>query len=147
MARRPPRLAVKTITALALFVYRATRGHIGGRFGRARVLLLTTTGRRTGNRRTIPLGYLEDGGDLVVIASFGGSDVHPAWYLNLTAHPDVEVERRGRPPQPMRARTATTEERARLWPRVVDMYAGYAKYQASTAREIPLVILEPRLAA
>ena len=147
MARRPPRRAVRAVTALALFVYRATRGRIGGRFGRARVLLLTTTGRRTGTRRTIPLGYLEDGGDLVVIASFGGSDVHPAWYLNLAAHPDVEVERRGGPSQPMRARTATPEERARLWPRVVEMYAGYEKYQQKAAREIPLVILQPRPAA
>ena len=128
---------------LALFVYRATRGRIGGRFGRARVLLLTTTGRRTGKRRTAPLGYLEDGGDLVVIASFGGSDVQPAWYLNLAADTDVEVQLRGGARQPMRARTATPEERARLWLRVVEMYAGYAKYQARTAREIPLVILEP----
>ena len=144
MARRPPRSLVKTVTVLAVFVYRATGGRIGGRFGRARVLLLTTTGRRTGKRRAAPLGYLEDGGRPVVIASFGGSDVHPAWYLNLVASPDVEVQLRGAPLQPMRARTATPEERERLWPRVVEMYAGYAKYQKKAAREIPLVILEPR---
>ncbi len=143
MAKRPPRPLVKTVTALALFVYRATGGRVGGRFGRARVLLLTTTGRRTGKRRTTPLGYLEDDGHPIVIASFGGSDVHPAWYLNLVASPDVEVQLRGGGARPMRARTATPEERERLWPRVVEMYAGYAKYQEKAARQIPLVILEP----
>ena len=143
MARRPPRLVVKTITALALLVYRATRGRIGGRFGRVRVLLLTTTGRRTGKWRTAPLGYLADDGRFVVIASFGGSDVHPAWYLNLVASPEVEVQLRGSARQPMRARTAAPEERERLWPTVVEMYAGYAKYQEKADREIPLVLLEP----
>ena len=142
MAQRPPRLFVKTVTTLALLLYRATGGRIGGRFGRVQVLLLTTTGRRSGKKRTAPLGYLEEGGRPVVIASFGGSNVHPAWYLNLVANPDVEVQLRGAPRRPMRARTASPEERERLWPRAVEMYAGYAKYQEKTAREIPLVILE-----
>jgi len=139
---RPPRPLVKAATALALLAYRASGGRIGGRFGRASVLLLTTTGRRTGKRRTAPLAYLEDGDALVLIASFGGADVHPAWYLNLVASPEVEVRVRGGAPRQMQARVAGAEERERLWPMVVEMWGGYARYQAKTAREIPLVILE-----
>ena len=142
MAGRPPRALVKAATALALLAYRASGGRIGGRFGRASVLLLTTTGRRTGKRRTAPLAYLEDGDALVLIASFGGADVHPAWYLNLVASPEVEVRVRGGAPRQMQARVAGAEERERLWPMVVEMWGGYARYQAKTAREIPLVILE-----
>ncbi len=103
MARRPPRTLVKTVTALARFLYRASAGRIGGRIAGAPVLLLTTTGRKTGKQRTTPLAYLEDGDRLVVIGSFGGADVHPAWYLNLVANPDVEVRVRGGPARPMRA--------------------------------------------
>ena len=142
MPGRPPRPLVKAATALALLAYRASGGRVGGRFGRASVLLLTTTGRRTGKRRTAPLAYLEDGDALVLIASFGGADVHPAWYLNLVASPEVEVRVRGGAPRQMQARVAGAEERERLWPRVVEMWGGYARYQAKTAREIPLVILE-----
>ena len=142
MAGRPPRALVKAATALALLAYRASGGRVGGRFGRASVLLLTTTGRRTGKRRTAPLAYLEDGDALVLIASFGGADVHPAWYLNLVASPEVEVRVRGGAPRQMQARVAGAEERERLWPMVVEMWGGYARYQAKTAREIPLVILE-----
>jgi len=144
VARRPPRRLVKAVTALALFAYRASRGHIGGRFGHVRVLLLTTTGRKTGKRRTTPLGYLETDGRIVIIASFGGSDVHPAWYLNLAANPEVEARLGAGTPRPMRARTATSEEREELWPKVVELWKGYGRYQAKTAREIPFVILEPR---
>lgn len=142
VARRPPRLLVKAATAFALLGYRASGGRIGGRFGRASVLLLTTTGRKTGKRRTNPLAYFEDGDALVLIASYGGADVHPAWYLNLAVTPDVEVRLRGGKPQRMRARTAAGEERERLWARVVEMWAGYTRYQKKTSREFPLVILE-----
>ena len=144
MAGRPPRPLVKAATALALFAYRASGGRIGGRFGRASVLLLTTTGRKTGKRRTSPLAYLEDGDAFVLIASYGGADVHPAWYLNLVASPEVEVRVRGGTPRQMQARVAGAEERGRLWRRVVEMWGGYARYQEKTAREIPLVILERR---
>lgn len=142
MARRPPRTLVKAATALARFLYRASGGRIGGRVGKARVLLLTTTGRKSGRPRTTPLAYLEDGERLILIASFGGADVHPAWFLNLRESTRVEVKVGHGPAQKMRAREATPEERKHLWPRVTGMYAGYAKYQKKTAREIPLVILE-----
>ena len=106
----------------------------------APVLLLTTTGRKSGKARTQPLLYLTDGDALVVVASFGGSREHPAWFLNLEANPDVEVQV-GPEARRTRARVATQEERARLWPRLVQMYRPYESYQRRTEREIPVVIL------
>jgi deazaflavin-dependent oxidoreductase (nitroreductase family) len=124
-----------------LAVYKATGGSVGGSHGGAPVLLLTTTGRRTGKVRTTPLLYLVDGETLVVVASYGGAPKHPAWYLNLGAKADVVVQIR-RDVERRRARTASAEERARLWPLLVAMYANYATYQRRTSREIPVVILE-----
>ena len=121
-------------------VYRASGGRVMTKMGPAPVLLLTTTGRRSATPRTTPLNYLRDGDDLVLVASFGGSATHPRWYLNFEANPDVEVQI-GAERHRMRARTATPEERARLWPKVVEMYPGYGRYQEKTPREIPLVVL------
>jgi deazaflavin-dependent oxidoreductase (nitroreductase family) len=103
-----------------------------------RVVLLTTRGRRSGKRRTTPLLAYPDEGRLVLVASFGGSDRDPHWLRNLRADPQVEVDGRA-----YRARLASDEERERLWPRVVERYPGYARYQARTSRLIPLVVLEP----
>jgi F420H(2)-dependent quinone reductase len=141
--RRPPHAVVKPGTAVARYLYRLSGGKIGGVPG-TQALLLTTTGRRSGKPRTTPLIYIPDGEALVVVASFGGSDVHPAWYLNLEANPDVEVKIRREPAQRMRARRATPAESERLWPELIKVYSGYAKYREKTAREIPLVILESR---
>jgi deazaflavin-dependent oxidoreductase (nitroreductase family) len=107
------------------------------------MLLLTTTGRRSGKRRTTPLGYLPDGDRRILVASFGGDDRHPQWYLNLKAHPEAEIQV-GSETQLVRAATATVEEKAELWPRVVELYSGYEGYQRRTTRDIPLVILTPR---
>jgi deazaflavin-dependent oxidoreductase (nitroreductase family) len=116
-------------------------GRVAGRIaGGGPVLLLTTTGRKSGKHRTTPLLYLEDAGRYVVIASVGGAPKHPAWYLNLLANPAATIEV-GRRKLAVSATTALAEERARLWPLVVEMYAGYDGYQAKTTREIPLVIL------
>jgi deazaflavin-dependent oxidoreductase (nitroreductase family) len=104
------------------------------------MLLLSTKGRRSGKTHTVPLLYLRDGGDLVVIASWGGRDHHPEWYLNLCANPDSEVQVKGRRFQ-VQAATADAERRTRLWPWVLDAYDGYREYQSRTEREIPLVIL------
>jgi deazaflavin-dependent oxidoreductase (nitroreductase family) len=123
-------------------VYRWTGGRVGGSIGKARVGLLTTTGRRTGARRTTPLNILLDGERMVLIASNGGAVTHPDWYLNLVAHPDVEV-RLGETVHRMRARTADATERSSLWERAVGTYSGYTGYQGRTDREIPVVILEP----
>ena len=122
-------------------MYLLTGGKLAGPPGRP-ALLLTTRGRLSGRRRTTPLLYLAEGDTLALVASFGGADVHPAWFLNLKANPDVEVRIGWKARQAMRAREATPEERERLWPRVVEAYRGYEKYQRKTERLIPLVILE-----
>jgi deazaflavin-dependent oxidoreductase (nitroreductase family) len=140
--RTPPRAIVKPATALARALYRLSGGKLGGLPG-TDVLLLTTTGRRSGKPRTTPLIYLSDGRSLVVVASFGGSDAHPAWYLNLEANPEVEVRIGREATRRMRARPASAAERERLWPEFTKIYGGYEKYRQRTEREIPLVFLEP----
>lgn len=127
-------------------VYRATGGRIGHRLpGLPQMLLLDHVGAKSGTRRTIPLLYLEDGRDVVIVASKGGHPRNPAWYHNLLANPDTTVQI-GRERRAVRARVADAGERARLWPKAVALYGGYRDYQERTEREIPLVILEPRAA-
>jgi deazaflavin-dependent oxidoreductase (nitroreductase family) len=132
----------RATSALNKWLYRLSGGKIAGSMKGAPILLLTTTGRKTGKARVTPLLYLRDGDNLVLVASKGGAPKHPVWFLNLEANPDVEVEV-GRTRERRRARSATPEERERLWSKVVEMYSSYADYQTKTAREIPLVILEP----
>lgn len=134
-------LKVRALSALHRSLYSLSRGRAGGRIVGLPVLLLTTTGRRSGLPRTVPLTYFEDGDAIVLVASYGGRPQHPAWFVNLEATPEVEV-RTGGDRRRLRARRATEEERARLWPLVVAGYDGYAAYQRRTAREIPLVLLE-----
>ena len=125
-------------------VYRATNGVIGHRFpGAPPMLLLDHVGAKSGTKRTSPLVYIEDGKDIVIVASKGGNPKHPAWYHNLRANPDTHVQA-GTRRVAVRARVATAAERKRLWPKAVDVYGGYAGYQERTERKIPLVILEPR---
>lgn len=120
-----------------------TRGRVGHEFGGMPVLELTTTGRRSGKPRTVLLtAPLRLDRGWVVVASRGGDDRHPAWFLNLRADPAVEVAVRGGARRPMRARILTAEERATTWPRIAGRYRGYADYQKRTEREIPLVALE-----
>jgi deazaflavin-dependent oxidoreductase (nitroreductase family) len=121
-------------------VYRLTRGRIGGKFQGARVLLLHHVGRKSGKHRVHPLLYLEDGDDLVIVASKGGVPKHPAWWLNLRDRPDTTVEVGGEK-RPVRASLANAEERERIWPRLVEMYPEYGTYQRRTERQIPVVIL------
>jgi deazaflavin-dependent oxidoreductase (nitroreductase family) len=123
-------------------MYRITGGVIGRRLVDNDILLLTTRGRATGREHTVPLLYLRDGECLVVIASYGGRDRHPAWYLNLLDEPAVTAQT-GRDRRSFQARTATEDEREMWWPRVVGAYADYAVYQGRTDREIPVVMLEP----
>lgn len=125
-------------------VYRATGGRIGHRFpGAPPSLLLDHVGAKSATKRTTPLTYVRDGDNFVLVASKGGHPKHPAWFHNLRANPDVTIQV-GSERKAVRARVATPEERARLWPKVVAAYSGYAGYQERTEREIPLVILEPR---
>lgn len=108
------------------------------------VLELTTTGRKSGERRTVMLtSPVQEGSTIVIVASRGGDDTHPAWFLNLRDDPNVEVVYQGKPKQQMRATVATPDERARLWPLVTAEYKNYAGYQSRTQREIPLVLLQP----
>ena len=132
---------VKTLSAIHRLIYSASGGRVGRRIAGMPVLLLTTTGRKTGKPRTSPLSYFEDDGAIVLVASYGGRPHNPAWFANLVAAGEGEVTI-GRERRQMHARPATPEERARLWPRIVETYDGYAKYQAKTAREIPLAILD-----
>jgi deazaflavin-dependent oxidoreductase (nitroreductase family) len=107
------------------------------------VIELTTRGRKSGQSRVVMLtSPLQQADAIVVVASRGGDDQHPAWFLNLRDDPDVEVAFAGKPKERMRARVATPEEREALWPRVTDAYKRYADYQTKTDREIPLVLLE-----
>ena len=115
---------------------------IGGRVRGAPVLLLTTVGRKSGNRRTTPLLYLEDGENLVLVASYGGRDQDPAWFTNLKQNPVVEVQIRGEK-RTMRAEQASWEEKGKLWSLLTGVYHQYEDYQRKTKREIPVVILRP----
>ena len=130
------------VTGLHARVYRWTGGRVGSRFGTVENVLLTTTGRRSGARRTTPLSVLARGEELVLVASNGGAPRDPDWFLNLTADPSVTVQRGG-DVVAMQARPATAAERAELWPKVTALYSGYATYQTRTEREIPLVICTP----
>jgi deazaflavin-dependent oxidoreductase (nitroreductase family) len=123
-------------------LYRLSGGVVGRRLVDNDMLLLTTIGRRSGAPHTVPLLYLRNGEGWVVIASYGGRDRHPAWYLNLVDRPGVEVQISRRHFE-AKARTATDEERAYWWPLVVDAYGDYAVYQTRTKRVIPVVLLAP----
>jgi deazaflavin-dependent oxidoreductase (nitroreductase family) len=136
-------VAIRAASAINTWVYRVSGGKVGGRFLRgAPVMLLTTTGRRSGRRRTVPVLYLRRGEDVVIAASKAGMSQHPLWYRNLKSNPEVEIEI-GTERRAMRARTAMAGEKAELWPRLVAMYRDFDDYQARTERDIPVVILSP----
>jgi F420H(2)-dependent quinone reductase len=123
-------------------LYRLSGGRIGGRINNAPVLLLTTTGRKSGLQRTAPVVYLADGEDVVVIGSNAGHNRTPAWSLNLKANPEAEVEI-GRERRRVRARVAAGEERTELWRKHNEQYSGFDEYEARTDRDIALFVLEP----
>ncbi len=134
-------VVVKIMSVLNVVVYRLTGGRLGGTFLRgAPVCLVTVIGRKTGEPRTIPLLYLQDGDALVIVASKGGMSKNPVWYLNLVANPRCEVQI-GSERRSMLARRVSAEEKAALWPRLCAMYPDYAGYQARTARDIPVLRL------
>lgn len=134
----------RRLMGLHTLAYRATRGAVGHKFpGLPAMLLLDHVGAKSGQRRTTPLLYLRDGDDLVIVASKGGFPKHPAWFHNLKANPDAEVQV-GSERRRVRARVAEPDERERLWPKAVATYGAYEDYQRRTDREIPLVILERR---
>ena len=142
--RMPSDLALKAMNRVHRLVLGATGGKLGWTASGMPVLELTTTGRHSGQpRATMLTSPYQEGSTIVVIASRGGDDRHPAWYLNLRDNPEVTVSVEGKPAQPMRAETADPETRARLWPLITADHHNYAGYQRKTNREIPVVLLHP----
>ena len=140
----PSDLVLKSMNKVHRAVLKLSGGRVGWKTANMPVIELTTTGRKSGQARSVMLtSPIQLGTTLVVVASKGGADHHPAWFLNLRDRPDVQVARQAGATRPMRARVASAEERARLWPQVTEKYKGYAGYQTKTDREIPLVLLEP----
>lgn len=133
---------LKTMNGIHRLILGVTRGKAGWTAGNMPVLELTTIGRKSGEPRSCLLtSPIQENGEIVIVASRGGDDHHPAWYLNLIETPQVQVSYKGAPHKIMTARTANSDERARMWPIVAGAYKGYAGYQEKTSREIPLVIL------
>ena len=123
--------------------YEATSGKVGHDWNGTQTLILHTKGRKSGQTRKHPLIYGRDGRDYLIVASKGGAPDHPGWYKNLVAHPDVHIQVRDQV-IPVRARTATAEEKKRLWPTMTAQWPDYDKYQTGTNRNIPVVVLTPR---
>lgn len=138
----PKDLVTKTVTSLHRGIYHLSGGRLLNRGAGMPVVVLTTTGRKSGQKRqTMLTSPVHDDDRVVLVASYGGDDRNPAWFLNLRDHPGVELEMDGTT-RSMTARVANPEEKAELWPRVVEANKGYAGYQTKTDRDIPLVILE-----
>jgi F420H(2)-dependent quinone reductase len=133
---------LKWMSRTNVWIYRCSNGKFGGTVQKAPVALLTTTGRKTGEPRVSPLIYVRDGGRVVLVASRGGSDRHPLWYLNLKADPKVSVQIKEEVLR-LRARDATAEERADYWPKLAAVYPTLDDYQSWTDREIPIVVCDP----
>lgn len=140
----PSDAALKTMNLVHRAILKVSFGKVGWNASNMPVLELTTTGRKSGQRRAVMLtSPLQEGKTMVVVASRGGDDTNPPWFLNLVADPSVRVSLGGKPAVRMHARVASSEERARMWPLVVADHKNYADYQTKTEREIPLVLLEP----
>lgn len=129
-------------TSLHSAAYKLSRGRIGGKAYGAPVVLVDSVGRKSGKRRTHPLLCDEQGENIVVVASKGGIEKHPAWYHNLKANPETEINWRGERRR-VRARETEGAERERLWKRMVEVYPTYEQYQSRTERRIPVIVLEP----
>jgi deazaflavin-dependent oxidoreductase (nitroreductase family) len=138
------RVAVRWMAGFNSAAYRLSNGRVAAHVpGGAPICLLTTIGRRSGRPRTVPLLYIpHDGDQIVVVASHGGMSIHPAWYLNLMAHPRATVEVGSRS-RSMTARVASDAERAELWPALTGVYPRFDLYQRRTDRIIPVLILAP----
>lgn len=143
--------AIKYVARAQVKLFELTNGRIGSKWRIGAgfrepvpTLLLEHRGRKSGTLFTTPLLYLDSGSELVVVASQGGLPKHPQWYFNLMANPETQVHIKGRRGVPVTARVASGAERDELWPRLVELYADFAKYQAWTDREIPVVVLTPR---
>lgn len=141
----PSDLQLKTMNVIHKALITLSFGKLGQKISGMPVLKLTTVGRKSGEARTVMLTSPVQVGDaLVIVASKGGEDTHPAWYLNLLAKPEVQVDWKGEGFKPMVATIATAAEKADLWPKIVAAYKGYGGYQKRTERDIPLVFLNAK---
>jgi deazaflavin-dependent oxidoreductase (nitroreductase family) len=136
------KIFLKVMLSIYIFLYRLTSGAIGGRMAGLQVLLLTTTGRKTGQPRTTPLGYFKQDGSLVVIASNGGADQNPAWFYNLKSNPQVTLQI-GNKHLAAKAEVVDADKRGQMWAELVKMAPAYEHYTTRTKREIPMIILHP----
>lgn len=139
----------KLILKIAVYLYNVSGGRIGGKMGKMPVLLLTTTGRKTGKQRTLPLIYIMDGSAYVITASAGGADKHPGWFFNIRSNPQVVIQVKDTQIK-VTAEIAGPEKKSELWARLVAVAPNFAGYQKRTSRDIPMVILhavEERLSA
>ena len=139
MARLKPN-TIRRLGRVHAWLWKLCGGKLDNAFGKLPLMMLTTTGRKTGRRRTTPVLYLQDETALIVVASFGGNDMHPAWYLNLEKCPDAEVIVKGEHRKVL-ARKLPPEEKKIIWPRLVQLYPQFENYQQQTRREIPLMRL------
>ncbi len=133
---------IRKIFDIYIFLYRMTHGKFGGLVQGLPVLLLRTIGRKTGKERITPLGYFMDDDNYVITASNAGREVHPAWFLNLRANPQVAIEVQDRQIE-AEAEIAAPEKRSILWSQLISLSPAYANYARRTTRQIPLVILHP----
>jgi deazaflavin-dependent oxidoreductase (nitroreductase family) len=141
----PSDLVLKSMNAFHRVLMTVSFGKLGWRAWDMPVVELTTIGRKSGQSRAVLLtSPLQEGSTMVVVASRGGDDVNPAWFLNVRDNPEVQVSLEGGPKQPWTARVASPEQRARMWPIITAAHKNYADYQRRTDREIPLVLLDPR---
>ena len=142
MDRLKPR-TIRLIGRLHAWLWKLTGGRLGNAFGKAPIMMLITQGRITGRERRTPVLYFQHGADLIVVASFGGNDTHPAWYLNLERCPEAEVIVNGERRRLLATRVSP-EEKGLIWRRLIEMYPNFAIYQQRTRREIPLLRLSDR---
>lgn len=131
---------IRLIGRIHRWLWSFTGRTFGNLMGKAPFLMLTTKGRKTGRARTTPVLYLQDGADFIIVASFGGNDMHPAWYLNLEHCPEAEVTMKSERRKVL-ARKVSAEDKKLIWPRLVELYPQFASYQRRTSREIPLMRL------
>ena len=130
------------IFKVIVFLYNVSGGRIGGKMGKVPVLLLTTTGRKTGKKRTLPLIYIMDGSAYVITASAGGADKNPGWFFNIRSNPQATIQVKDKHIK-VTAEIAGQEKKSELWARLVEVAPNFAGYQKRTSREIPMVILHP----
>ncbi len=133
---------LRTVLSIMTFLYTSTGGRIGGKMNGGEVLLLTTTGRKSGKKRTVPLIYIMDGPAYVITASAGGADKHPGWFFNVRSNAQATIQVKEKRLNVV-GEVAGPEKKPELWARLVEAMPFYANYQKRTRREIPMVILHP----